>query len=183
MKNQHLIFSVIAAFTWAVLFSSCSDDEPTLSTQMGKQNNMGSGTTSGGSAPDFTLMSVSGGDVSLTDFSGKPLVIFFFGSTCPLCIASGPSVESGIHQAYSSEDIAIIGIDTWNGNHTAVNNFSNTTGVSFDLLLNGSQVEDDYEITYDRLVVVDAGGNVVFKGTTRASSDVDDVVSVLNGLL
>jgi len=32
----------------------------------------------GGKAPDFTLKSDDGKDVSLKDFQGKPVLIFFF---------------------------------------------------------------------------------------------------------
>lgn len=133
-------------------------------------------------APKFSLKSLDGNDVSLSNFSGKPLVIFFFGSTCPLCISSAPSVESGIKQAFNAADISIIGIDTWNGNQVAMDNFKSVTGVSFDLLLDGSEVGSDYNTTYDRLIVVDKG-KIVFRGKSSASNDVDDVVELLEELL
>lgn len=135
------------------------------------------------SAPDFSLMSVDGGIVNLANFEGKPLVIFFFGSTCPLCIASAPSVESNITKAYETSDISIIGIDTWDGTGAAVTNFRNSTGVTFDLLLDGSGVQSDYSTTYDRLFVINGEGKIVHKGTTSASNDVGEVVKVINALL
>ncbi len=134
-------------------------------------------------APPFTLTSVDGGLVSQSSFLGKPLVIFFFGSSCPLCVSSAPTVESGIKQNYQNNEINIIGIDTWDGNQVTVENFRNTTNVTFDLLLMGSSVEKAYGTTYDRLVVIDADGKIVFKGSTSASNDVDDVQNVLEDLL
>ena len=134
-------------------------------------------------APDFSLTSVSGTTVSLADFSDKPLVIFFFGSSCTLCKGSAPSIESGIAAKFDSKDVGIIGIDTWDGNLSAVNSFKNTTGVTFDLLLNGSTVENAYNITYDRLLVVDKNGKIAFKGKSSASNDVNDVVKLLEDLL
>ena len=136
----------------------------------------------GSSAPGFTLINDAGDPVSLTDFSEKPLVIFFFGSTCPLCISSAPSIESKINQAFSSEEMAIIGIDTWDGNQASVVSFKDRTGVTFDLLLNGSMVGSDYRTTYDRLIVVDGEGKIAFKGSTSASNDISKVVNVITEL-
>lgn len=133
-------------------------------------------------APGFSLTSDAGTQVALDDFSGMPLVIFFFGNSCPLCISAAPKIEAEIAQAFVGE-IGIVGIDTWNGNQSSVMNFRNTTGVSFPLLLQGSSVAADYSTTYDRLVVVDATGKIAFKGATGASADVSKVVSVVQELL
>ena len=134
-------------------------------------------------APDFVLTSIEGDEVKLADFSGKPVVIFFFGSTCPLCIASAPSIESKINNVFNDSQIGIIGIDTWNGSQTAVERFRTSTSTTFDLLLNGSTVQSDYMTTYDRLFVIDKDGIIVHAGTVAAGGDVDNVVEVINGLL
>ena len=134
-------------------------------------------------APDFVLTSINGDEVKLADFSGKPVVIFFFGSTCPLCIASAPGIESKINDVFNDSQIGIIGIDTWNGNQAAVERFRTSTSTTFDLLLHGSTVQSDYMTTYDRLFVIDKDGKIVHAGTKAAGSDVDTVVGVINGLL
>ena len=179
---------LIITLAIAVVFigASCADENPYPTSGTQNNNNNGSGSGSGAlgeAAPDFNLSSVNGGAASLENYEGKPLVIFFFGSTCPLCIGSAPSVESEINQMYSADDMTIIGIDTWDGNISAVMNFRNTTGVTFDLLLNGSSVESSYGITYDRLLVVDAKGIIAFKGNSSASNTVDEVMAVLDGLI
>lgn len=133
-------------------------------------------------APGFTLNNDDGSPVSLTDFEGKPLVIFFFGNTCPLCISSAPSIESMITQSFSGDVMAIIGIDTWDGNQASVVNFRSRTGVTFDLLLKGSSIASDYGTTYDRLVVVDGDGKIAFKGSSGASNDITKVVNLLTEL-
>ena len=77
----------------------------------------------------------------------------------------------------------MIGIDVWDGNQESVVNFRNRTGVTFDLLLQGSSVGSAYATTYDRLFVLNAKGEFVHKGSTAAGNDVPKVVSVLNDLL
>ncbi|MFY0654567.1 MAG: TlpA family protein disulfide reductase [Cyclobacteriaceae bacterium] len=176
---------------FALLFAliSCGGESvsPDMTDMQNGGNSNGGGTNdmSGEAtkAPDFNLTSVNGGEVSLSNFSGKPLVIFFFGSTCSLCIASAPSVESKIHSAFASDKMKIIGIDTWDGNKAAVTNFKTNTGVTFDLLLEGSKIQSSYNTTYDRLVVIDKNGNIAYKGTSSASSSVDDVATLLKDLI
>ena len=161
--------------------SSCSDENAEEMKEM-VDDTMGDDMNEN-KAPDFVLTSVTGDEVKLVDFTGKPLVIFFFGSTCPLCIASAPSIETKINDVFSDSQIGIVGIDTWNGTQTAVERFRTSTSTSFDLLLNGSDVQSAYGTTYDRLFVIDKDGNIVHTGTTSAGNDVDTVVGVLNSLL
>ncbi|MGL1889549.1 MAG: TlpA family protein disulfide reductase [Reichenbachiella sp.] len=143
----------------------------------------GGSETNAGDAPDFILTSVNGGEVSLSDFIGKPIVIFFFGSTCPLCVSSAPNVESKIKQAFTSDEIAIIGIDTWNGNTAAVENFKSSTGITFDLLLDGSGVQADYSTTYDRLFLIDSLGDIAHKGGRAAGTDAQTVADLITAML
>lgn len=175
----HIPFALLlAGMVW-----SCADEMDPTTQGMPNNNNNNSTVGVGADAPSFSLTSVDGGLVSLSDFSGKPLVIFFFGSSCPNCIAGAPSVESKIHQVFSSDKMAIVGIDTWDGNESTVKNFRNTTDVTFDLLLNGSSIETKYNTTYDRLFVVDGEGKVAFKGNSSAAGTINEVVTVLEGLI
>lgn len=174
MKNYLIILCAVCFLVTGSMLSSCSKDnseEPSIQPPATEN------------APDFELNSVDGATVSLSDFKGKPLVIFFFGDTCPLCIASGPKIESKINDRFSENEIAIIGIDTWDGNAASVKSFRASTGVTFDLLLKGSSVLSDYGTTYDRLYVIDAQGNIAFKGKSSASQDIENVVTTIEGLL
>lgn len=167
------IFSSFAFAIFSIIFlAGCSTETVEPDPQV----------LSGGNAPDFSLKSLNGSTVSLSDFAGKPLVIFFFGNSCPLCISSAPDIETDIAKTFSSNEMAIIGIDVWNGNESSVANFKTQTGVSFNLLLDGSVTGTAYGTTYDRLVVVDKDGNIAHKGATSASKDIKNVVSVINSL-
>ena len=173
MKSSLLTYALAFVVGTAMLsISSCSEEEPeeemgmsddmndTGSDMSGGDTDSGDGGDTGsgdggsgavGNAPAFTLESVGGNNVSLSDLTGsKPVVIFFFGNSCPLCKASAPSVESKINAAFKSQ-INMIGIDTWDGNKSSVQNFASSTGVTFDLLLKGSSVQSNYNTTYDRL--------------------------------
>lgn len=141
-------------------------------------------TPSPGDAPVFKLVSTSGDTIKSSSYIGKVLVIFFFGNTCPYCIAVGPKVQTEIANIYQSNPkFSIIGIDAWNGNLASVNSFRNQAQVSFPLLLMGGQIANNYETTYDRIVIVDTNNNIVYRGSQRVSSDLNNVKLKLANLL
>jgi peroxiredoxin len=152
--SKTLVFTLITALT----FASCVSEDP-----------LEMGTT----APAFTLKSLDGDNVSLSDFNNKVVVLFFFGNNCPSCKAAAPSVESMLVTPFAkSTDYMVLGLDQWDGNSAAVQTFKTTTKVSFPLLLNASDVAKDYGTTYDRIVVIDKMGKIAFIGKQSAASDI-----------
>jgi len=124
-------------------------------------------------APNFTLKSLDGTDVSLSSFNNKVVTLFFFGNNCPSCKAVAPSVESMLVSPFaSSTDYMVLGLDQWDGNTASVQAFKTATNVSFTLLLNASGIAADYKTTYDRIVVIDKAGKIAFSGKQSASSDI-----------
>ena len=133
----------------------------------------------GEQAPDFTLTSLSNEQITLSDFQGKVVYIFFFGANCPHCRDNGPVTENEIYQTFKDdENFVAIGLDTWNTSASDVNTFKNITGITYPLLLNGRQSLVDYygnSSSYDRSVVIDANGNIAYKGTSFVNNDFEDV--------
>ncbi|MFQ6011081.1 MAG: DUF3179 domain-containing (seleno)protein [Nitrososphaerales archaeon] len=66
-------------------------------TELGPQPTIDStipiGTATGERAPDFTLNSLDGGQVSLSDLRGKPVLVNFWATWCPFCVAELPDLE------------------------------------------------------------------------------------------
>lgn len=137
-----------------------------------------------GNAPAFTLTSSAGSEVKLSDFPNKVVVLFFFGNNCPPCKAAAPSIESMLVTPFASRnDYMVLGLDQWNGNLASVQAFRAATNVTFPLLLTAAPVAASYKTTYDRLVVIDKAGNIVFTGSQGAASDIDAVKTKVNTLL
>ena len=121
-------------------------------------------TISENKAPLFSLASLDNGTVNLADYENKVVVLYFFGSSCPNCIAAGPDIEKKLQTPFAAnDDYAIIGLDQWNGNNAAVSSFKSRTGITFPLLLNASGVASEYETTYDRLIVLNKEGKILLQ--------------------
>ena len=67
----------------------------------------------GEQAPEFTLNTIDNVPVSLNDFTGKAVLIIFFGHNCPYCKASAPFVESLIWQRHGGQNFTVLGVDQW----------------------------------------------------------------------
>lgn len=181
VKQSMKSIAIIAFFSVITIsFSSCSSDDSGSTSSPIATPVTGTATK----APAFSLTSSDGNQVKLSDFSGKVVVIFFFGNSCPSCKAAAPSIQSKLATPYSSNsNYQILGLDQWDGNSASVQSFKTATGVSFPLLLTASSVAASYKTTYDRLVVIDKSGNIVFSGKQGASSDVDTVKAKVEELL
>jgi peroxiredoxin len=139
----------------------------------------------GDNAPNFTLDKLGGGTFTLSEQTGKVVFIFFFGNSCSHCLSNGPNTQSIIYNTYKNNpDFVAVGIDTWDGNASAVQSYKTTTGIEYTLLLNGSDVESNYLTTYDRIVVVDKQGKIQYKATQNATTTVTNAASdVIENLL
>lgn len=71
-----------------------------------KRNQLTSGNVP---APDFTLESINGKKISLSDFKGKWVVLDFWGSWCKWCIKGFPELKKA-YQQYAGK-LEVIGID------------------------------------------------------------------------
>jgi len=61
-------------------------------------------------APDFTLSTLDGAEVTLSDLRGKPVLINFWASWCPPCRLEMPELIR-IYEAHKDEDFVILGVD------------------------------------------------------------------------
>ena len=138
----------------------------------------------GETAPDFTLKTLSEMNYTLSQNRGKVIFVFLVGYNCTLCVASAPTVKSEIIDTYKSNpNFQALVIDTWDGSSSAFNNFKSTTNLSGTYLQKGSSVASSWSSTYDRIVVVDADGVMVFKGNSAASSDAEDAAVAIQSAL
>ncbi len=61
-------------------------------------------------APDFTLETVDGGTVALSDLRGHPVVLNFWATWCPPCRAEMPELQAA-YDLYSSGGLVVLGVN------------------------------------------------------------------------
>ena len=102
----------------------------------------------GDAAPNFTLKTLDGKQMSLSQLRGKPVLLNFWYSTCPGCLAEIPGMQRFYAaQQAAGKDLVILGINSVDGAQT-VQQFVQTNGLTYSLALdNNQQVATLYHLT------------------------------------
>jgi len=139
----------------------------------------------GDDAPEFSYQSLSGDTVKLSDYQGKVVFLFLFGNGCSNCKLIGNDTETKVQEVYGGkDDFQALGLDTWNSTSsvTTVTAFQSSTKITYPLLLKAGDIEQAYSTTYDRIIVIDTEGKIRHKGSTVVYNDLDNAISVIEGL-
>ena len=87
-------------------------------------------------APDFTLSTLEGDMVSLSDFQGKLVLINFWATRCPPCLKEMPYLEELFRE--ENENLVILCINV--GESTSkVKDFTDKNDISFTILLDADR--------------------------------------------
>ncbi len=94
-------------------------------------------------APDFTLETFDGDEVSLADLEGKSVVINFWSSWCPPCRDEAPMLNQFHAETEDSDDVVLIGVAVWDDPSDSID-FMRRHNLSFTNLYdqNGSVLID-----------------------------------------
>jgi peroxiredoxin len=118
-------------------------------------------------APDFNLIdSATGERVTLNQFIGQPLLIFFWTSGCPACNDEMNSIET-IARNYEDDDLVVLSINAADALAT-VSAYRITHQLTFPTLLDpGSVVQSAYLVNFEdnpRHFFVNSSGRITFIG-------------------
>lgn len=91
----------------------------------------GGGVAPGRPAPRVDLTDFNGEPFSLSDYEGRPVVVNFWASWCPNCIAEMPDFER-VHQA-AGDEVAFVGINQ-SDRREAAEELAQATGVTYRLV-------------------------------------------------
>lgn len=93
---------------------------------------------------DFTLQDLSGKDVTLADFKGRPLLINFWETFCIPCRIEMPDLVA-LHNRYKDDGLVVIGI-SMHDTPADVEAYVTKYGVSYPVLIGGER--DDLANAY-----------------------------------
>jgi peroxiredoxin len=96
-------------------------------------------------APNFTLQTIDGTKVSLSEFRGKPVMLTFWSINCPSCVYQLPFLEA-FYAARPNKTVELLAINVGD-NPIAVNQFVSDNNLTFPILLDpGQKVTQAYGI-------------------------------------
>lgn len=121
-------------------------------------------------APDFKLMDLKGKEVSLSDFKGKPLILFFWTTWCPFCREEFPVLIDSYNDV-KKKGVDILAIDIGEPKER-VEKFTVNLDIPFPILLDSaSTVAYAYDLLgVPTFILIDSQGKIKFHGNDFPSN-------------
>ncbi|MFD1707658.1 peroxiredoxin family protein [Siminovitchia sediminis] len=115
--------------------------------------------------PDFTLETLDGETVSLSDYKGKKVILNFWASWCPPCKAEMPHLQNYYETKAEQENVEILAVNLTNAERGGdvrkkVENFIAEFGLTFPVPLDkNGEIGDTYQaFTIPTTYMIDANG-------------------------
>jgi len=97
-------------------------------------------------APDFTLSSVDGKTITLSQLRGKVVLLDFWATWCAPCRLAIPHLNE-MYKAYRERGLEIIGISLDTGGGERVRRFAVNMGIQYPIIMADNEVVKDYGIS------------------------------------
>src|SRR5882724_11694270 len=94
-------------------------------------------------APDFTLESLEGKTVRLSDFRGKGVLLNFWATWCQPCKIEMPWFAE-LQKKYGPQGLQIVGVAMDDASPKEIGEFANDLGVNYPILVGKEAVGDAY---------------------------------------
>ena len=124
----------------------------------GKKNDISAGGTQPGSgktqvrlvknpAPDFTLSLIGGGELTLSDFKGRVVLLDMWVSYCPICRMDMPNFAE-IYNRYKDKGLAVIGVCFDDECNEWVMRLIEKSGIEYPVAMGSRTVAEMYDWKY-----------------------------------
>jgi len=172
--HRALGFGLLSVF----LFAGCSRaPAPGSDTPGGPPN-----TIAADPAPLWTLKDLDGKPVSLADFRGKVVVLDFWATWCPPCVAEIPHFIE-LQKEYQDKGVTIIGASVDTAIPADIAKFAKDNGMNYLIVMADDKMATDYgadegvPITF----VIDSKGNIIARHIAYTEKNVieDDIKKAL----
>jgi cytochrome c biogenesis protein CcmG/thiol:disulfide interchange protein DsbE len=110
---------------------------------------------------DFTLKDLDGVEVSLSDFSGKIIVLNFWATWCPPCREEIPDFIE-VNNEYKDRGVQFLGVS--NEDVETIKDFVEKNGINYPILVDRSNITNDWGIrAIPTTFILSSDGTVLFK--------------------
>ncbi len=136
MKRTRFVFPVafLVLLLWVL---------GTLSCQSRKEQKEIAGPEQLGKAADFQLRDLRGGEVRLSDFSGKVVILNFWATWCPPCRMELPGLQD-LYARYKDRGATVVGIAVDSGGEEELKRFVRKVGIDYPVLVGDQKVMNQY---------------------------------------
>jgi thiol-disulfide isomerase/thioredoxin len=140
------------------------------------------GPANGTVAPDFTLKTLDGKEVSLSSLKGKAVMVNFWATWCEPCKIEMPWLVD-LQEKYRKDGFEILGVAMDDSSQKEISDFARKMKVNYTVVIGSEKVADLYG-GLDGLPTnffLDRNGKVIdsFKGLRSESVIVDDIKKAL----
>ena len=97
-------------------------------------------------APDFTLLSVDGKSINLSQLRGKVVLLDFWATWCAPCRLAIPHLND-LYKAYRERGLEIIGVSLDKGSPERVKRFAVNMGIQYTIIMADDEVVKNYGIS------------------------------------
>jgi len=113
-------------------------------------------------APDWKLTDLNGKRVSLSDFSGKVVILDFWATWCMPCRIEIPHFVE-LQKQYGAKGLAVIGVSLDEQGPDVVKRFVKQVGVNYPILIGNEKIAEKYGgiVALPTTFVIDRKGRIV----------------------
>ena len=124
-------------------------------------------------APAWQLKDVDGKVVQSSDFKGKVVVLNFWATWCPPCLAEIPDFIK-LQDKYNKQGVTFVGISVDQGGPEVVARFLKKSKINYPIALGNLDVAQQFGVTQGIPVtfVIDRKGDIVANHLGKADPDV-----------
>jgi thiol-disulfide isomerase/thioredoxin len=136
-----------------------------------------------GTAPDFTLQSLDGKTVRLSDFRGKPVVLNFWATWCGPCKIEMPWFVD-LQKQYGPSGVQFLGVAMDDASPKDIAEFAASMKVNYPILIGKESVGDDYGGVQflPETFYIDRNGKVIDKAFgLKGRGEIEDDIKKLLG--
>ena len=140
-RNATVLVIVILAVAALIYYGARLSRRPDAVAAAGA--NMKMGHTVGSQAPDFTLDSLDGKTMKLSDYRGKAVLVNFWATWCGPCRIEMPWIVE-LNTKYQPQGLQVLGVAMDDSGHDAIVKFAKDMGVNYPILQGKEEVGDEY---------------------------------------